>query len=294
MSRSMTAYAKVQGRVYNKNLVIELHSVNKKGLDIHSYLPKEFLFIDVHLKKWISQSTYRGQVSLKVSFEASSEMEKAFNVELLKKVDRELMSVAKGVGFTELRPYSFPFLIEEAQKFAVSDVSLDKEAVLQEIEPIMLRAITDWNAMKMKEGAFLVKDLEKRLEIINALQKKMSLKKDSGPDRLHKKLETIFEELEGKLSDEDRRRLLKEVVIYAEKLDISEELTRLEAHLTQFTIILRSDKVDVGKTLDFFVQEMLRESNTIASKASDVDLIHTVLEVKGELEKIREQVQNIE
>lgn len=294
MPRSMTAYAKVKGNIQGKNLVLELYSVNKKGLDIQTYLPKEFLSIDIDLRKWVSRETHRGHVSLKIFFDSSREVEELFNPKLLKKVDDKLIELAKTLGFGENRPYSFPFLLEEAQKFAISDETLSRDELLKELEPTMMNAIAEWNEMKVKEGVFLIRDLEKRLKTISQIREKMVAKKDSGSDKLHKKLGLMLEEVEGKLSDEDRRRLLKEVVIYAEKLDITEELIRLEAHLEQFTTILHSDKVEVGKSLDFYVQEMLRESNTIASKACDLELIHSVIEIKGELEKIREQVQNIE
>ncbi len=286
MQRSMTGYAKV----YGDGLAVEIHSVNKRGLDVYSCLPKELLWLDVELKKWVSEAAFRGQVTIRIYL--NSLTKGTAQLDSLKKVDMELKKLAHAVGFQEERPYSFSFLLEEAEK--QTEPESDRETLLVEIAPVVKQAIQEWTEAKLKEGRFLTDDLEKRLLQIEKTREKILNKKDTGPDRLRERLMKVLEELTGKLSEEDQRRLLKEVVIYAEKADIAEELTRLEAHLRQFRAVLRSEKSDVGKTLDFFVQEMLRETNTIGSKSTDIDIIHNIVEIKGELEKIREQVQNIE
>ena len=287
MPRSMTGYAKASTTISQKQFSVEIHSVNKRGLDLHLQLPKEYLFLDIELRKWIAAVASRGQVTFRITTETSTDI----STDLLQRVDVDLQTLAQAVGFKETRPYDFAFLLQEAAKYTSMSVSTD---LIEQIEPIVKEALKIWNQAKEKEGIFLIKDISNRLDHITKLRNQILSYKEKSSTRLQERLTKALEELETKLLDEDRRRILKEVVLYVEKADISEELARLEAHLEQFGHLITSQKMEVGKNLDFFVQEMLREANTIAAKANDAELIHYVVEMKGELEKIREQVQNIE
>lgn len=296
MPRSMTAYARKKGSLGKGSVIVELHSVNKRGLEMITQIPKDLMPIDVDLRQMLSKVCRRGQVNLRLvyDYKNAEDLEEVFDIEFLKQVNHRLRSVAENLGFQEKNPFSLEFVLDQAQKFAVSE-GLDKKQLLKDITPIIEEAVTDWIRAKEKEGAFLAKDIESRLEKIEGLRLEIAKIGDDCPKKAEKRLKKALEDLAGPISEEDHNRILKEVVIYADKLDITEELTRMHSHIIQFREVLSSShETSIGKMLDFLVQEILRESNSIASKVGDIQLVQRVLEIKRELEKIREQVQNIE
>ena len=290
MTRSMTAY----GRATSAGLegiswAVEIHSVNRRGLDLHLHMPKDLLFLDLDLRKMIGEQVTRGQVTLKVSFKKEKTQEAS--IKRLKKLKTYLEKSAKELGYPK-EVVDLPLLLEQIERVPLSEFGLSEKKIETELKKTLQQALNQFIKMKELEGKAIVSDVKERLKSISTLLKEIEKKASDAVENFRQKLVDRLEEfLEGALEDE---RILKEVAFYAEKIDITEEIIRLRSHLKQANDLLASKEKSVGRTLDFLNQEMLREINTIASKSGDLTVTKNAVSAKSELEKIREQVQNIE
>lgn len=287
MTRSMTAYgratsAEIEGYCWN----VEIHSVNRRHLDMHIHLPRDLLFLDVSLRKELAKHLERGQVSLKISPRKSKQ---GADVSSLKKLKKNWEKIAKELGYgKEAIPLSF--LLNQQEGHALEGLSEKK--IGTEIKATLLVALKDFLKMKEIEGRALALDCKQRLATLKELLKKIEKGAENSPEKYQKRLvEKVEALLEKPLEDE---RVLKEVAFYAEKSDITEEITRMSSHIQQANTLFSGKTKSIGRTLDFLIQEMLREVNTIASKSHELVITKAAVEAKAELEKIREQVQNIE
>jgi len=288
MTRSMTAYARVLSEeVGGLSWVCEIHSVNRKVLDLHLHLSKELLFLDIELRKMLSSAVHRGQINVKIHFRNGTRGQAT--LPLLKKLKKEWIAISKELGF-DTAQVDLPFLLEQAGRISLED-SLGPK-VQSEIKNTLKRALDTFIKMKEAEGKALAEDIKKRLKILLDLTSKIEKQAESGPAKYREKL---IEKLSDLLrSAEEDERVLKEVALFAEKIDVTEELIRLRSHIKQIEDLFQAREKSIGRTLDFLTQEMLREINTIASKSQDLSITKMAVEGKAELEKIREQVQNIE
>ncbi len=293
MARSMTAYGRSHLKTSVGHFIIEIHSVNRKSLDIHSNIPKEFLSLDMGLRKRLAEEVKRGNVTIRITKDSgqngSSEVP---SLGVMKEIHKEWMGCALGLGYKKEEAIPFSSLMQFMMTSSPIVQKVDK-AFKNELMQGFDEAMVTFIAMKEKEGNSLKEDILSRLseiaEDINGVEK---LTKDASKrfhERLAKKLEEVKMNHEG---DEDR--LTRELVIFADKVDITEEITRLASHVKQFRDILSEDKRRVGRELDFLTQEMNREVNTIAAKSQEFGITQLILSAKSELEKIREQLQNIE
>ncbi len=265
----MTAYGRASLMTPTGRWVVEIHSVNRKQLDMNVSVPKEMLSFDMDLRKWIAEKVHRGQITVRVN--VSEEALVAQNLELLKGLKAGWEKAAHALGYDPEKSVTLSFLAEQLEH-ASSQHLIEKEgAVKQQLEKVTLEALTHFMAMKEKEGAALAGDLKKCLEALEKLLAQI-----------------------GKRAPETMARSRTEEEGEPQVLDIHEELVRLHSHIVQFRDVLGSAEKSVGKTLDFLVQEMHREINTISAKCADVELVSLSVKVKSEVEKIREQVQNIE
>jgi uncharacterized protein (TIGR00255 family) len=291
MLASMTGFGRAVTDTSLGKLVAEIQSVNRKYLEIFVSLPKEFTRFEPEVRSWISERVARGQVSVRLSVISSSDATVALlpDVKTLGSLKKGWEKIAKGLGYDpKAIDLSFLLLHSPIQQ----KLSFAKDSDLGLIETCLKAAIDGLVEMKLKEGKSLGADIKKRLAI---LKKHVTAIEALAPDasrRMQKNLAEKVKALEA--SPELDERLAREVAIFAERVDISEEMTRLESHFGQFMGMLQTKKEPVGRKMDFLIQEMGREVNTIGSKSSDAKITHLVVEMKSELEKIREQTQNIE
>ena len=288
MTRSMTAYARVLSEeVSGLSWVCEIHSVNRKVLDLHMHLSKELLFLDIELRKMLSGAVQRGQVNVKLYFRNSGRGQTS--LPLLKELKKEWLKVSKDLGY-DAGGVDLSFLLEQAGRVSLED-SLGPK-IQREIKNTLKKALDSFIKMKETEGKALAADIKKRLKTLFTLVAKIEKQAVSGPAKYREKL---IEKLSSILrAVEEDERILREVALFAEKVDVTEEIIRLRSHIEQTDGLFQSKEKSIGRTLDFLTQEMLREINTIASKSHDLAITKMAVEGKAELEKIREQVQNIE
>jgi len=289
----MTAYGRAHAETDVGLFLIEIHSVNRKSLDINFNLPKELLMFDMPLRQRLGEEVRRGYVSVRITREdAKSVLPTMPNSEILKELHSSWKKCASDLGYDPKEAIPFNFLLSYALT-AIPSKNCFGEAFKKQLDKGFDKALDAFLEMKENEGSSLLEDIHPRLDSIEKNLEKVEKLVKHAPKRYHDKLAKRFEEL--KMSHEhDEDRLTRELVIFAEKVDVTEEITRLRSHVKQFREILSSENRRVGKELDFLIQEMNREVNTIAAKSQELEITQIILSVKSEQEKIREQLQNIE
>ncbi len=288
--RSMTGYGKAE---YSENgviIVVEIKSVNNRIFDFNARMPRAFMAFEDSVRKTVQNFVQRGRVDLFVNFSDLREVSSAVNVNLLKA--RALYDageeIAKSLDIeNDLTPSAllrFPDVIDDK-------INVDYSEFSAPLINTVAKACESFNKMREEEGASLIKDMLKRVDVIDSLREKISAKAPMVVTLYKEKLTArISEALSGVNFDETR--LLSEVAFFTDKANIDEELTRLSSHVKQFKNIVSTPQS--GKKLDFLMQEFNRETNTICSKCQDIEITDCALSMKNEIEKIREQVQNIE
>ena len=293
MIKSMTGYGKATLNIENRNYQIEIKSVNHRYLDFNIKLPKTLTYLEEDIKKIISEKIKRGKVDVFVTFENNSDEGKQviINKELANTYINKLKELA------ELENISSNIEVIEIAKFPdvlTIKTDQDDEKIKNEITQVTKEATDRILEMKQIEGEKLAQDLLNRLAKIENKIEEISQKSTGLIEEYVVKLENRIKEI-LKNQEIDETRLAQEVVIYADKCSIEEEITRLKSHIYQFRNLINTNVKDtIGKNLDFIIQEMNRETNTIGSKANNLDITNGVINIKTELEDIREQVQNIE
>lgn len=291
--RSMTGYGRGECSRNGMKFVVELNSVNRKQNDISVNLPRELVELEPRIRDEINMRISRGRLNVVVGCHlgpAKTKHRIDIDHHLALAYLRAAHQLSKETKLAE--GLTVDTLLKAPGVLTVSETVIDPGAVWPSVELALRKALDALIRMREKEGKFLKQDLVKRLKSIS---EKLARIRAHAPQVVKRYQEQLRERIRsaGVEIPFDDERLMKEVVFFADRSDISEELTRLESHLQQFESSL--DSVEpVGRTLDFLVQEMGREINTTGSKANDATISQLVVQVKGELEKIREQVQNIE
>lgn len=294
MIKSMTGYGRGESVDLGYRIVLELHSVNRKQLEFAMSFPRELEALEGKLKTFLSRFLSRGRIQVRVQLsdlEGNECAQPRVNQQLAESCITSLKEVAtKMGGNTDVH---LELLARIPGVLKIDPKIPDPEKLWTPLESAAQQGIEGLLAMRETEGKHLHTDLSQRIATMQeALGKVKTLAADL-PER-HRKL--LMERLEqAGLPDVDLNdeRILKELVLYADKSDISEEITRLESHFDHFETLCQGQK-QVGRSLDFLAQEMFREINTIGSKASNHEIAHVVVHLKTELEKFREQVQNLE
>ena len=294
MMKSMTGYGRGECTAKGASITVELNSVNRKQAEVSLSVPSELESIEPDLRDLILASVSRGRVSGRVVLQytgSSRASAVAVNETQAKAYRRELSKLAKSLEIPDNLSLDsllrLPGVLESAQP------TLDAKAFRAPIKSALGQALEGLLSMREKEGGILGRDLAKRLAKLRRIVKRVA---KLAPDVLKHHRERLIERLKKtnvEVPDMDDDRLLREIVYYTDRTDITEELTRLGSHFVQLEECL-SDVVPVGRKLDFLAQEMFREINTIGSKANDANISSEVVNLKTELEKIREQVQNVE
>ena len=291
MIKSMTGFGKVSETFQGREYQIEIKSVNHRYLDISIKLPRQLNYLEEPIKKVINSKLKRGKLDIILSFENYSQEGRKIklNKELAKMYIEELKSLADEEGISSnievVDIAKFPDILN-------LKIEQDDETIKNEAISVLEKAVDQLYEMRQIEGKRIAEDLLKRIEIIDDKVTKISEKSTGLIQEYVVKLEGRVREI-LQTEEIDKSRIAQEVVIYADKCSIEEEITRLKSHVSQFKDLLQSDGA-VGKKLDFLVQEMNRETNTIGSKSACLEITNSVIDIKTELENIREQIQNIE
>lgn len=292
MLKSMTGFGRGAVQSENYSIIAEMKAVNHRFLEISVRLPKQLAQLEDNVKKAVQERLSRGKVDVFITFEQLTAKNS------LVKVDKEL-AIAYHIALSEMaNACSIPSHLEVRDLASLPGVlSLENpEQDIEEIAALLSRAVEEaligFIHMREAEGASLSHDLAQRLDRIEAQTAVIAAFAPQVVAEQHQRLEQRIKELLGAV-ELDQNRLANELAFYADKVDISEELTRLASHCGQFRLCLEANE-PIGRKLDFIIQEMLRESNTIGSKSNALTVNQAVIEVKSELEKIREQIQNIE
>ena len=289
--KSMTGFGRANYENESRTYNIEIKSVNHRYCDISIKMPRSISYLEEKVKKQISANISRGKIDVYITFENNSAKGKdiKINKELAKIYINELKELA------EENEINADIPVTEISKFpdvlSIQNVE-DEETIWNELSVCLNQAISNFISMRESEGNKIKEDLEQRIEEFAKKVSQISTYSTGLVDEYVVKLEARIKEI-LKTDVVDHDRLNQEIVIYADKCSVEEELTRLNSHIVQYKNIIK-EETPIGKKLDFLIQEMNRETNTIGSKSGSVEITNLVIEMKTKLEDIREQIQNIE
>lgn len=295
MIRSMTGYGRGEYIAEDRKFTVEIKSVNHRYNDINIKLPRTINSLEDNIRKFIMQKVFRGKTDVYITFETFSldDVNIKVNEVLAEAYVEKLREIQSRFSLTSQDTLSivakFPDII------TVEKVKKEEDVIWRILSPALQEALDKFVAMRSAEGQALKHDIlqkSQRMDIlVSEIKKRSSIVVLEYKEKLQNRLKELMGSMEG--IEIDEQRIATEVAIFADRGCIDEEITRLESHLNQLRDILEQGGT-VGRKLDFLVQEMNRESNTIASKSNDIQITQASIELKSEIEKIREQIQNIE
>ncbi len=291
--KSMTGYGKAQKTVGGKVINIEIKSVNHRYFDFNSHNAKSFSFMEDKMKKAVSKHISRGKIDLYlyVEFVESDGSEVVINRPLLNSYIKAFETLSEEYGLRNVSSVTDVFRIPDV--LSVQCAQLDEDELSGEIMPILEQALDAYDEMRAIEGKRLAEDILAKLEHIEENVAKITELVPHSLANYKARLEKKIMEVLGN-REIDEGRVLTEVAIFADKIAVDEEMVRLQSHIAQFKEYLLHSQIPIGKKVDFLIQEMNREINTTGSKCNHIEITALVLDVKSEIEKIREQMQNIE
>ncbi|MBP7341144.1 MAG: YicC family protein [Smithellaceae bacterium] len=292
MIKSMTGYGRVEALCDGRNIVVEAKSVNHRFLEIALRLPAALYPLELEYKKKIGERFKRGRIDVSIRLEG--EGAEASRVQLNMDIAREYFAVLTRLkdefGISE--PVRLKNLVSFRDIFTPPAESELGAEFLGVVEKTLHEALSMLANMRQGEGIALFSDMQMRLEAIRDTMEKIRMRAPQVVLEYQKRLAERIKELTGGL-ELDAARLAQEVAVMADRCDITEEIVRMQSHITQFEALLQSEEAE-GRKIDFLLQEMNREINTIGSKGNDAEIARQVIEAKSELGKLREQAQNIE
>jgi uncharacterized protein (TIGR00255 family) len=293
MIKSMTAFSRAEKTVDHFSSIIEIRSYNSRYLDVVTRISRGYLMLEDKIKSMISRKINRGRIEINVQiednldeiveFDLDTDRAKAYHEILLKL--RDLCNIKTEVGLDLLAGTTGIITHKEKER--------DIDTCWQVVEQCLTKAIDDLNKMRCREGNSIAADIAKRIDIIEKSLFEIQDKSEDLVDDYRRRLEERIGSLTKGIVELEPARIAQEAAFLADKSDISEEILRVESHLNQFREISNSQGSS-GRKLNFLLQELNREFNTIGSKTERAHISHIVVDVKAELEKIREQVQNVE
>lgn len=287
---SMTGYGRADYNENGINLVVEVKTVNNRNLDLNCKMPRAFLALEDSIRKLVQANVQRGRVDLFINFSDTREQSAGVEVDLAKA--QAYFSASKAIADTlNLENDLTVSQLLKSPDVLVDSVPFDATEFSDVVATTVLEALKKLNEMRKIEGEKLVDDMLSRVNTIEKLAVKIKERAPLVAAEYKEKLKNrIAEYLQDVKYDEAR--LLNEVAFYTDRVNIDEELTRLKSHVEQFRKIISAN--ESGKKLDFLMQEFNRETNTICSKSNDIEVTNLALALKNEIEKVREQVQNLE
>lgn len=288
----MTGFGRAKYSENGLNITVEFKSVNHRYFEFTSRLPKGYMFLDEKLKSFCQQKISRGKLEAAVIIEDNSEGAAAVEVNTAY-ADAYLEAINDMSRRYHIKnDVKMSALVMNPELFTVKRQTLPEETVTAAVLKTAEEAMESFISMRESEGGRLKCDVKARTDYI---LKKVSFVEERSPETVKAYREKLEQKIKEFIGDAqvDEQRLLTETAIFADKVAVAEETVRLKSHIKQFCSLLEGDE-PIGRKLDFIVQEMNREANTIGSKAQDIEIAHTVVDIKSEIEKIREQIQNIE
>ena len=292
MIKSMTGYGKSEQTIDSLNVTVEIKSVNHRYFEFSARVPREYGFLEEKLKKYCNSLITRGKVECYVSVEDLEEREMEVNVNetLAAGYVKALKELSERFGLKD--DISAVTLSRYPDVITLHKASEDEERIWNAVKTVAETAVSKFIEMRETEGSKLRGDILSRADYIIECVEFIEGRSPETVREYNEKLKQRMKELLGDAAV-DEQRLLNEAAIYADKIAVDEETVRLRSHISQLRVFMNSSEA-IGRKLDFLVQEINREANTIGSKAQDVDIAKKVIAIKAEVEKIREQVQNIE
>lgn len=292
MIKSMTGYGKSEQTIDSLNVTVEIKSVNHRYFEFSARVPREYGFLEEKLKKYCNSLITRGKVECYVSVEDLEEREMEVNVNetLAAGYVKALKELSERFGLKD--DISAVTLSRYPDVITLHKASEDEERIWNAVKTVAETAVSKFIEMRETEGSKLRGDILSRADYIIECVEFIEGRSPETVREYNEKLKQRMKELLGDAAV-DEQRLLNEAAIYADKIAVDEETVRLRSHISQLREFMNSSEA-IGRKLDFLVQETNREANTIGSKAQDVDIAKKVIAIKAEVEKIREQVQNIE
>ena len=292
MVKSMTGYGRAKEMRNNRDITVEVRSVNNRYLDCTVKMPRIYTFAEDAIKTRVQKAISRGKVDVFVSVDSSAADTAVvtLNKSLVEGYLAALKELKEGYGLEG--DVSAAVIARFPDVMTVTKADEDVDTVTEDICAVLDQALEAYNAMRAAEGMKLAEDIGSRLDTIESLTAKVEERSPKTVAEYRQKLLGRMQEvLQSTTIDEGR--ILMEAAIYADKVAVAEETVRLRSHLSQLRKMLQSND-PMGRKMDFLIQEVNRESNTIGSKCNDVEIATVVVNLKAEVEKIREQVQNIE
>lgn len=293
MIKSMTAFSRAEMNDDGLTVAVEIRSYNSRYLDITLRVPQNYFSLEERIKGMVSEAIVRGRVEVKLQVQDAAEAASAFEIDEAKAsaYHQALTDLKERFGLTSEISLDHLAQVSGIIKPAEVETDLDRNRPL--IESCVARALSELNAMRQKEGDFLAQDFEQRLDDIEAAINEIESASEGLLDHYRERLQDRITALTQGMVEIDPSRIAQEAAFLADRSDISEEIVRSRSHVRQFRTIMQSPE-PAGKKLNFLLQEFNREFNTMGSKTGRADVSHTIVRLKSELEKIREQVQNVE
>ena len=292
MIRSMTGYGRAEKTIDGREITVEMRAVNNRYLDLNVKLPRMYGFAEDAVKSAVKKSVARGKMDVFITVNVTSDesMRISLNKPVLEGYLAALGSIAADYGVRD--DVSVMSLARLPDVFVVEKQEEDEQKLTDDILSVVQEALDKFNAMREKEGAAMEQDLRSRAGTVLSLVEKVEARSPITLAEYRARLTQKMQEVLGQ-TNIDESRILQEAAVYADKIAVDEETVRLRSHLNQLDQMLTNGGA-IGRKLDFLLQEFNREANTIGSKGNDIEQARTVVELKAELEKIREQTQNIE
>jgi len=293
MIKSMTAYAAAESSTDTLSVSVEIRSYNSRHLDIVLRMPSGYLALEEKLKELISARMVRGRLEVKIYIEMETPDTDRFEIDRAKA--RSLYSALGEVcdEFNLNQEISLETLLHAGGIIKPVEVPTDADAVFPVLRDCLDEALAALESMRKREGDFIARDLFERLDYIELQLEKIKVGSSGLIEVYQQRLKERISHLTQDMVEIDPGRIAQEAAILADRSDISEEIVRSESHLKQFRDIMQSGEA-AGKKLNFLLQEFHREFNTMGSKVGNADISHLIIDVKSEIEKIREQIQNLE
>lgn len=288
----MTGYGREQLVIEQRDITVEIKSVNHRYYEFSARVPRAYGYLEEKLKSFVKGSIARGKVEVSITINNLNGKEVNINIDKLMAAGyvSALREANNELGLTD--DITLSTIIRFSDIFNVQKVAEDEEKIWNDVKCTAESALAKFVEMREREGCQLKNDL---LIKVSNIENTLEIVEESAPITAELYREKLYAKLQEVLSDSniDEQRVITEAAIFAEKIAIDEEIVRLKSHISQFRELLETDD-PVGRKLDFLVQEINREINTIGSKAQDVKITKCVVDMKSEVEKIREQIQNIE
>ncbi len=293
MIKSMTAYARAENQTAPFTVRVEVRSYNSRHLDVALKLTHGFESLEERIKGLIAETVARGRVDIRVQIQDESEAGIAFDVNMprARAYYEALTALKKSLEL--VAPIAIETVLAGGNMVQALEAEKDMDAVWLHVEPCLKTAVADLDAMRRVEGDHMARDFRQRLDAVETMLEQIGAQAAQLPEMYRQRLKERIDALTHGIVEIDQARLGQEAALLADRSDISEEIVRANSHIQQFRALME-DNTPAGRPLNFLLQEFNREFNTMGSKSGQAEMSHLIVAVKSEIEKLREQVQNVE